>query len=61
MLDHLDALRLGHLEGRLPLIVIERPSTLVASRRGQIDDPKMEAALDEIELRVAVELAKLGR
>ncbi len=61
LLDHLDALRLGLLEGRLPLIVVERLSALVAARRGQIDDPKMGAILDEIELRVAVELAKLGR
>ena len=33
LLDHLDALRLGLLEGRLPLVVIERLSALIAARR----------------------------
>ncbi len=61
LLDHLDALRLGLLEGRLPLVAIERLSALVSASRDQAEDPRMSAILDEIELRVAVELAKLGR
>ena len=34
---------------------------LVRSRREAFDDPKLSAILDEIELRAAVELAKLGQ
>ena len=30
-------------------------------RRGEIDDPRLGEVADEIELRAAVELAKLGR
>ena len=52
---------MGLLEGRPPLVGIERLSALVAAKRGQIEDPRMDAILGEIELRVAVEPAKLGR
>jgi hypothetical protein len=34
---------------------------MVRVRREQVDDPKLTAILDEIELRAAVELAKLSR
>ncbi len=33
----------------------------VRENRDQVDDPRMAAVLDEIELRAAVELAKLGK
>jgi hypothetical protein len=33
---------------------------LVRARRDQVDDPRLIAILDEIELRAAVELAKLA-
>jgi hypothetical protein len=33
---------------------------MVRARREQLDDPKLIAILDEIELRAAVELAKLS-
>ncbi|MGH6947409.1 MAG: flagellar assembly protein FliX [Kiloniellales bacterium] len=61
LLDRLDELRLALLSGGLSLEVIERLAALVASRRAQVDDPGLIAILDEIELRAAVELAKLGR
>ena len=61
LLDRLDELRLGLLTGSLPLAAIERLVGLVSSRRGKVDDPRLAAVLDEIEVRAAVELAKLGQ
>jgi len=61
LLDHLDELRLALLDGRLPRSVIERLAAVVGTQRAKIDDPQMAEVLDEIELRAAVELAKLDR
>lgn len=61
LLDSLDDLRLGLLSGRMSLGALERLSTMVAAKRGQVDDPGLVQILDEIEIRAAVELAKLGR
>lgn len=61
LLDRLDDLRLALLEGRLPLATIQKLADLVAARRARVDDPRLLAILDQIELRAAAELAKLGR
>lgn len=61
LLDRLDELRLALLDGRLSGAVIERLANLVAAQRAQVRDPRLAEILDEIELRAAVELAKLGR
>ena len=61
LLDRLDDLRLGLLSGRMSLGALERLSAMVASKRGQVDDPRLTRILEEIEVRAAVELAKLGR
>ena len=61
LLDSLDDLRLGLLSGRMSLGALERLSTMVAVKRDQVDDPGLVQILDEIEVRAAVELAKLGR
>jgi hypothetical protein len=61
LLDHLDDLRLGLLSGRMSLDALERLSAMVAPKRDQVDDPRLTQILDEIEIRAAVELAKLGR
>ena len=61
LLDHLDDLRLGLLSGRMSLDALERLSVMVAAKRGQVDDLRLTQILDEIEIRAAVELAKLGR
>ena len=61
LLDHLDELRLALLDGRLPRSVIERLASVVGAQRAKIDDPHMAEVLAEIELRAAVELAKLDR
>jgi hypothetical protein len=61
MLDHLDEIRLGLLMGTIPMARLEQLAQLVRAKREQVDDPKLLAILDEIELRAAVELAKLSR
>ena len=60
LLDQLEEIRLALLVGRLPRATLERLSAMVADRREHAQDPKLAAILDEIELRAAVELAKLG-
>jgi hypothetical protein len=61
MLDHLEEIRMGLLLGTVPMSKLEQLATLVRGKRDQIDDPKLLEILDEIELRAAVELAKLSR
>lgn len=60
MLDGLEEIRLGLLLGTIPVSRLEQVAQLVRARREQVNDPKLTAILDEIELRAAVELAKLS-
>lgn len=60
MLDELEEIRLGLLLGAIPCGRLEQLAQLVRTRREQVDDPRLMAILDEIELRAAVELAKLA-
>jgi Class II flagellar assembly regulator len=60
-LEQEDDLRHALLIGALPLIQLERLSRNLAARRSGIDDPRLAEVVGEIELRAAVELAKLGR
>ena len=41
--------------------MVERLASVAAAKRGQVDDPRLVEILNEIEVRAAVELAKLGR
>jgi len=60
VLDRLDDLRLGLLSGRMSAREIGELTRLVASERALVDDPRLSAVLDEIDLRAQVELAKLA-
>ncbi len=60
MLDKLEALRVRILEGSVPESELRALANMTAAERAQMDDPHLAALLDDIELRVAVELAKLG-
>jgi hypothetical protein len=60
MLDELEQIRLGLLLGQIPQARLEQLAQMVRARREQLDDPKLIAILDDIELRAAVELAKLS-
>ena len=61
ILDLLDALKLGVLDGTLNPAMLDSLSSAVGSAREATDDPTLEGILDEIELRAEVELAKLQR
>ncbi len=60
LLDSLDELRHGLLIGTIPREKLATLSRMVRNRRAQVDDPKLAALLDEVDLRAQVELAKLG-
>jgi len=62
LLDKLEELRMGLLEGRMPESQIHALVNLVRQQRAQMDDDAgLSSILDDIELRAAVELAKLGQ
>jgi len=60
LLDRLDMLRTDILEGRIPRQRLDELGSLVRSQRAVVDDPRLTDVLDQIELRVEVELAKLA-
>jgi hypothetical protein len=61
LLDVLDGIKIGLLDGAVSPSDISRLAMLVRDAREGIDDPALESVLAEIELRAAVELAKLER
>ncbi len=60
ILDQLEDLRLELLTGELSRSRLADLSNALASRTRTDDDPQLDALLDEIEMRAAVELAKLS-
>lgn len=61
MLDQLERLRIGIVDGVVPRADLERIAQSIERQRVRTDDPLLEVILDEIELRAKVELAKLDR
>jgi hypothetical protein len=59
MLDRLEAIRIGLLDGVVSTETIAELGRLVRDRKDGAGDPRLAGLLDEIELRAAVELAKL--
>ena len=59
ILDVLDHIKVAMLEGDLSGADLDRLRRAVREERAGTDDPKLEAVLEEIELRAAVEVAKL--
>lgn len=59
LLDELEGLKVALLGGELSHGQLDRLARAVREQRASTDDPKLEAVLDEIETRAAVELAKL--
>ncbi len=59
LLDVLDELKIGMLDGALPRGAVERLAREAREQRSMTDDPGLDAILGEIETRAAVELAKL--
>jgi class II flagellar assembly regulator FliX len=61
ILDRLEDVRLALLTGVLPRERLEQLSRLAGTSRAAVTDPRLAAVLDDIDLRVAVELAKLDQ
>jgi hypothetical protein len=61
LLDGLDRLKAALLSGRVQIAELERLKGMLSARREITDDPRLDEVLAHIELRAAVELAKLGR
>ena len=61
ILDRLDEIRHGLLTGRVNPATLERLLSQVRQQRETFTDPRLTEILEEIELRAAVELAKLGQ
>ena len=61
ILDVLDEIKVALLEGALSSADLDRLRRAVRDERERTEDPTLEAVLDEIELRAAVEVAKLER
>jgi len=59
-LDALDALKLGLLSGTLDTAAVARLKAAAAGLAEATGDPRLDTVLAEIELRVEVELAKIG-
>jgi hypothetical protein len=59
MLDRLEAIRIGLLDGVVSTETIAELGRLVQDRKDGAGDPRLAGLLEEIELRAAVELAKL--
>jgi hypothetical protein len=59
ILDVLDGIKVALLEERLDANDLEQLQRAVRDERQATDDPKLEGVLDEIEIRAAVEIAKL--
>lgn len=61
LLQKLDELRLDLLAGSISPATLHRLTEVVKTHRAEIDDPKLNEILDEIDLRAQVELAKFTR
>ena len=59
LLDRLEDLRVALLPGALPRARLEALRQMAKERGPLVNDPKLAEILSDIELRVAVELAKL--
>ena len=60
LLDLLDEVRTGLLDGQVARGTLQRLLALVSVKREDFIDPNLSEVLDEIDLRARVELAKLN-
>ncbi|MCB9988734.1 MAG: flagellar assembly protein FliX [Rhodospirillales bacterium] len=61
LLQELDRIRMGLLNGNLTVGHVIDIADVVASHREKITDPRMTAILDEIDLRAQIEIAKMRK
>jgi hypothetical protein len=60
LLEKLDEIRHGLLEGRMPAARLQALAQALRNEKMAIEDPQLAEVVAEIELRCEVELAKLG-
>jgi len=61
MVEYLDEIRVGLLTGEVPISVLNNLDSLVKQWRESDYDTDLEEIINEIELRAAVEIAKLEK
>lgn len=61
LLDHLDEIKLAFLSGAVSKEKLANLAQMLRQKRQTCDDPRLNDIIDEIELRVEVEVAKLTR
>lgn len=61
LLDELEKIRDGLLFGGISVGRLQRVAQMLAKKEVIIQDPQLAEIMEEIEIRAAVELAKLGR
>lgn len=61
ILDRLDEIRHHILMGGVPKERLTNLVQILRAKRGTVEDPRLVSLIDEIELRAAVEIAKLTR
>lgn len=61
ILDVLDGVKVALLDGEISTDHLDRLTRAIRDQREQTDDEGLDALLDDIELRAAVEMAKLER
>ena len=59
MLEHLEIIRHGLLAGQIPFSKLKDVVTVISNQRSLSNDSTLDKILDDVELRVKVELAKL--
>ncbi len=60
-LEALETLRIALLTGSIPEHLLHTLNHVVAVQKQRVDDPRLMSIIEDIELRAAVELAKLER
>lgn len=61
LLDRLDELRHGLLIGQFPKEKLDQLLDMIRRQQSRVADPRLREILNDIELRAAVELAKMGQ
>jgi hypothetical protein len=61
LLDELDNLRVGLLMGNYTINQLQQMSYRLEQRRLSITDPELLSIIDDIEMRVRIEIAKYGQ
>jgi hypothetical protein len=61
LLDQLDDIKLAILDGAIPKERLTNMAQMLRQKRQACDDPRLNCIIDEIELRVEVEVAKFTR